>query len=156
LSLEALVEIYATREAIEGMLASEAARQRPGTPPREIEELLAMQKTEVLRGEDFVELDRRFHRAIYATTGFQIAIDVLERLLDQSERYARMYAQQPSERRRSFAEHRQILEAVRAGEADRARELTSRHIDRGRGMLTQFVSERLNREQGEGAADGTS
>jgi len=138
LSIEDLEDVYATRSAIEAMLAREVTLRAGPQDRVAIEQLL---EGGGAGGNEFVDLDRRFHLGLYELTGFRTALSFLDRLLDRSERYARVYAQHETGLRRSVTEHRQIFEAFAAGDAVEAERLTAEHISWG-------VSTRSKSEEG--------
>lgn len=153
LSVAHLNDVYATRRAVEGMLAAEAASRVEDSSLAEAEQVLEQQirATEMGSAEvDFVELDRGFHTSLYRLSAFRNALEIVNRLLDLSERYARMYAKQAASRQRSIEEHMRILDAIGAGNAELARELTEQHIERGRLSLSDVIGRR-DEEPNEGA-----
>lgn len=70
-----------------------------------------------------------FHRAIYAPSGKQHLMTVLESLWQKADRYLRLVWQLASWQSTSFAEHQQILEAVAAKDKRLAKRLTKEHIE---------------------------
>jgi DNA-binding GntR family transcriptional regulator len=143
LSRDHLEDIYATRQAVEGVLARKAA-QRGGEDAFAAAAELLERQASVLSGRadlDFVDLDRGFHLAIYQASGYRTALETVNRLLDLSERYARVYARHAHGPQRSIDEHQSILLACKAGRADEARRLTERHIEHGQRFLQGLVGE---------------
>jgi DNA-binding GntR family transcriptional regulator len=86
------------------------------------------------RGE-YAELtlaNRRFHRILYARCGNPLIISALDDLQDQLALYAvsMLWSEESPSWEPEFAEHQEILTAVGAGDADRAGELMTAHIER--------------------------
>jgi DNA-binding GntR family transcriptional regulator len=72
--------------------------------------------------------NREFHRALYQECGNPLLVAALDDLRDQTALIsAAAWQQQPSWQREA-GEHRTILAAVAAGDADRAGELLAAHI----------------------------
>jgi DNA-binding GntR family transcriptional regulator len=143
LSRDHLEDVYATRQAVEGVLARQAALRGGEEAFAAATELLERQ-TSVVSGQadiDFVDLDRSFHLAIYQASGFRTALEIVNRLLDLSERYARVYARHAHGPQRSINEHQRILQACIAGRPDEARRLTERHIEQGQRFLKGLVGQ---------------
>lgn len=152
LSIADLDDVYATRRAVEGMLAAESSARAQPAAFDDVEQLLEQQAQALQAGDsdelDFVELDRVFHTRLYGLTAFRNALEILDRLLDLSQRYAQVYAREPRGRQQSIDEHRRILEACRLGDAETARRLTEQHIERGRRSLSETIeSEQAERRE---------
>ena len=104
--------------------------------------------------DKFVELDRRFHRDLYAASGYERTLEILDRLRDNSDRYIRFYAVYQHGAEQSIREHHEILAAVRAGHAAGVRAITARHIMRGAMTLQKLAAEQGAAEQKQTRGDG--
>lgn len=88
-----------------------------------------------------------FHRAIYAPCGKHHLMNVLESLWQKADRYLRLVWQLASWQSTSYAEHREILEAVEAKDKRLAKRLTKAHITAaGQVMLEALGSHQANAE----------
>ena len=72
----------------------------------------------------------QFHAALVSACGLQWLMRFRNTLYEQSERYRRMAVAIRSSGRDIDAEHRAIVEAVLAGDAERAARAMARHIER--------------------------
>ena len=80
--------------------------------------------------EAWTAMHGQFHATLVAACGLQWLMRFRNTLYEQSERYRRMAVAIKSSGRDIDAEHRAIVEAVLAGEADRAAREMARHIER--------------------------
>jgi DNA-binding GntR family transcriptional regulator len=90
---------------------------------------------------------RRFHRAIYCASHNEILISTLDDLWDKADRYRLVgLRDRTDERDRATTadEHRHLLDAVIAGNADAASAIMRRHI---RGSLGAKAASRLTRSE---------
>lgn len=139
---EALLEdIYASRRALEGMLAEMGARKLTAADIGTLSALIEGQEQVVEGGdvEGYVRLDRKFHSTLYRASGYEQSCALIERLRDTSDRYIRFYASNNHGAHKSILEHWKILRAAEKGEAEKARELTERHIADGYTVLVSIV-----------------
>ncbi|MFJ8488863.1 GntR family transcriptional regulator [Streptomyces sp. NPDC094038] len=117
-----LVEEHATRKAVPASAALVAR----------LAELLDRQKAEAAAGDlaAAAVTDRCFHAAIVRDGGNEILSRLYDQLRDRQLRMgvAIMNAH-PDRIAKSLTEHEEILDALRAGDADRAVGLVHRHVD---------------------------
>jgi DNA-binding GntR family transcriptional regulator len=117
-----LVEQHAVRKSSEPVRAGLIAR---------LEELLEEQRAHAADGDltAFALSDRCFHAEIVKSTGNAILTRLYDQLRDRQLRMgvAMMHAQ-PGRIAKSIAEHAEIMDAVRAGDADAAAEAVRRHV----------------------------
>ena len=75
---------------------------------------------------------RDFHRSVYRASDNAVLVDILEQLWDKSDRYRliglRASDDSPDDSARIRAEHEEILAAVEAGDAERARQVMRLHV----------------------------
>jgi DNA-binding GntR family transcriptional regulator len=129
LSEQELLEVFEMRRMLEPYAARKAAERRTPEQLAELRELIA-EGNESIRRRDIVSNSRingRFHSVIAEAVGNRIICDSLKDLQSRIRRY---YVDIDWKiRRDSFAEHKQIFEAVRDQDSDLAERLTSAHID---------------------------
>ncbi|MEU2420292.1 GntR family transcriptional regulator [Streptomyces sp. NPDC007851] len=130
-SAQEIADVVETR-----MLVEEHA-VRKAVPPSaplvgRLEELLDRQKAEAAAGDlaAAAVTDRCFHAEIVRAGGNEILSRLYDQLRDRQLRMgvAIMHAH-PDRIAKSLTEHEEILDALRAGDADRAVELVHRHVD---------------------------
>ncbi len=121
LRAEDLQEIYELRRLLE----ERAARHTLGTLDADAFERIALAARDcydAAAADDVIaelEANRRFHFAILASPDQPQTMRLIRLLWESTEAYRAMYYNSPAERRHSIESHDRILEAMRAGDADR-------------------------------------
>jgi DNA-binding GntR family transcriptional regulator len=113
-----VIERYAIERVIED----------PGDVPAQLHAAIDAQ-TALADAHEFVEADRAFHRTLVAGTNNAILLSLYDSLRDRQRRMSHATARLPERRRRSLAEHRQLADAVAAGDGARARDVLRTHLD---------------------------
>ncbi|MET7679281.1 GntR family transcriptional regulator [Streptomyces sp. NPDC005423] len=129
-SSQEIADVVETRQLVE----AHAARKAVPAPPaliRRLEELLDRQKAQAAAGDlaAAAVTDRSFHAEIVRSGGN----DILSRLYDQlRDRQLRMGVavmhSHPDRIAKTLTEHEEILEALRAGDAEAAVSVVHRHV----------------------------
>ena len=126
-------DIYKIRSLLEGLCARWATEHITEAQTTELEEIVLLsefhlQKQENGKAKQVSELDGKFHKILYEASDSRI----LEHVLSDFHKYvkmARMMSVGEKDRAaQSVKEHKQILEAIRQKDADKAEELANRHI----------------------------
>lgn len=144
-----MAEIYEILKALEPEAAAGLARR--GLAPAEAE-LLEAPTAEMERAvaagdlDAWAAADDRFHRNLLDLSPNRRLAAVITRLLDQAHRARMVTLRQRSRPERSTAEHRAILTAILAGDADRARTLFRAHRERADAELIAILEQ--NRPSG--------
>lgn len=97
----------------------------------------------------FAELNLKFHDTLFESSGRPFLCRTLRLLRSNAERYARMAAGMLVDLRQSQAEHRAILDAYRAGNADKVAELCRSHRDATRTRLLAHLDKTSTLEKAE-------
>lgn len=132
-SKEAVVQMAEVRRALEAEVAALAAQRRTRSDLKRIRLSITALDTAVASGGDGVLQDVAFHRSIADAARNPFLLDTLHylsRLLQGATRVTRAN----EARREDFAravrdEHERIVRAIEAGDATRARQAASRHMD---------------------------
>lgn len=130
LSKEEFLEAYQVREALE-MLAVRLAVPRMQPEQRARLEELMERMSECAASDDvdgFFEANAEFHLALVEASGNSRLQDTYRQLVEQMRRYRAGSLRLRGSLKRSIAEHRTILRAIDAGDAERAAHLVSEHI----------------------------
>lgn len=124
-----LAQIGDVRLQLEGHAAYRAAQRATAADKLEaealIDELDALRPTE----EELMRIDARIHRFVYRCARNPYLEATLDRLLNLSLRIWLRVIDRLPHLEASVLEHRELLVAVRDGEADRARDLASAHVE---------------------------
>ena len=140
-SKEAVVQMAEVRRALEAEVAALAAQRRTQADLKRIRQSIAALDAAVAAGGDGVLQDVAFHRSLADAARNPFLLDTLHylsRLLQGATRVTRAN----EARREDFAravrnEHRRIVEAIESGDAARARQAASRHMDNAIARIEQ-------------------
>lgn len=134
-SPEEILDIYETRIVLEGMAARVAALRR--SPMDLIAMRRAAEQMEEVDTSDEVamaEANREFHRAIWRACRNESLSDLLSRLNLHLSRYPATTLTQPGRWEAAIREHREIIEAIAAQDANQADHLTTAHFTAARDL----------------------
>jgi DNA-binding GntR family transcriptional regulator len=143
LSPEEARDLVEIRLAVDPLAAALAAERRS---KEDIAEMRASFRIDALPDHPTAAdlgAHRRFHRAIYRASHNEILISTLDGLWDKADRYRLVgirEAIEPRDRSDTADEHRQLLDAVIAGDSDAASAIMLRHV---RGSLGAKAASRL-------------
>jgi DNA-binding FadR family transcriptional regulator len=145
-SVQAVLDLMELRMGIEIEAAGLAAQRRDREAFRKVEKTLRAFEEAIDRGEDAVEADFNFHRALVAATGNEYFVSFLDYLgwhiiprrnIQVSTQDA---ASQQSYLKKVHAEHKKIARAIEAGDPRAARAAMRRHLERGRERYASFAA----------------
>ena len=123
-------DIYMIRSLLEGLCAKLATEKITKEQLEEMEENIYLAQFHASKGhmDQMAELDNRFHDILYEACDSKM----LEHTLRDYHQYVLRVRQKTlSTNTRGLAsndEHRRIMEAIKAGDADRAEQLANKHI----------------------------
>jgi DNA-binding GntR family transcriptional regulator len=129
LSLSDLLEVYRIRELLEAEAVRAALPLMTGADVERLEEAerdirQAAASTAVFA---MAQANRRFHFALIAACGMPRLVRIIEVLWDTTDVYRSVYFTEQVNRDRVNGEHRELVEAVRAGRADLTLEVLDAH-----------------------------
>ncbi len=127
-------DIYVIRIALEGVAARLAA-QRASLAEIEMLAQLNEQIAAATRRRDvqtLPALNKQFHEAIYRATRNKRLADLLNTMHDSVQRFKRSTLSNPKRADEALEEHRQILEAIRNRDPDRAEALARQHKEKAK------------------------
>ncbi len=143
-------DIYMMRSLLEGLCAKWATESISKEQMEEMEENIFLSEFHASKGhvEQMTELDNRFHEIMYEACNSKI----LEHALKDYHQYVmRVRKKTLSTQDRSVAsnaEHRGIMEAIRAGDGELAQSLANRHmINAYENMLRNGFLEQYEKEE---------
>lgn len=128
---EDLADIYKIRIRLEGLASSMAAERMSDEEKRALAETVELSEFYLGKGdvEKLKELDTSFHIIIYKASGSRTLSKILSELHRNIRSYRKLSLTVPGRLEKSIEEHKEILEAIQSGDAKRADEITSRHIE---------------------------
>ncbi len=127
---EDLIDIYKIRMRLEGLASALAAERISREDLATLRESVELAEFYISRNdaEHLKELDTQFHAIIYRASGNRMLNKTLSELHRNITSYRKMSLAVPGRLERSVGEHREILKAIEAGDAERADSLTCAHV----------------------------
>lgn len=134
-------DLYDLREVVEGLAARRAAERMDAAALSELDSLL--EQSRACLGEPnyarYSHLDVAFHSAIAKASGSPPIQQVLESLRSQTRLLMATSVTLAGRLERSYAEHREIVEALRTGNAERAEQVARAHIRAVRDAVLEYL-----------------
>lgn len=142
-------DIYMIRSLLEGLCARWATEHITKEQMEEMEENVYLAKFHAEKGhlEQLAELDNRFHDIMYEACDSKMLEHQLKDFHQYVLRVRRKTLNSANRGPKSNAEHEQIMEAIRSGDADLAEQLANRHmINAYENMVQNGLYEAYQRE----------
>jgi GntR family transcriptional repressor for pyruvate dehydrogenase complex len=124
-----LPEVIETRDALETKIAALAAARRTDEDMARIDDALAAMEADVEAGGRGVEGDERFHGAVTAAAHSLLLARLMDEIGDLIRETRIESLSQPDRPRNSLAGHREVAEAIRAGDAAGASAAMHAHVE---------------------------
>ncbi len=129
ISITDLQKIFELRIVLEGFCARMAAQRITQDQLERIEVVLRdLEDLQDGSSTALMTIDKRFHRLLYRAAGNEFLTEVLDRLYDFSLRLWYLVLGSLDDVRHSIEQHHQMVEALRARDAERAEALVQAHI----------------------------
>ena len=128
---EDLVDIYKIRMRLEGLASKDAAARISPEEKKRLSDSVELSEFYIQKKdtEHLKELDTEFHRIIYKASGNRLLYKTLSELHGNITAYRKLSLSSGDRLERSVREHRDILNAILAGDGELADRLTSLHIE---------------------------
>ena len=125
-----LIDIMNIREQVEGLVAYYATVNMTPEGLKELTHIVDLQEFYFNKGdiEHLRQVDDQFHDALCRLSRRTVIEDTLVPLLRKTRRFRRISMNDPDRIVKTQAEHRRIYDAIAAGNASLARDLTTEHI----------------------------
>lgn len=144
LSTANLIDIYASRGALESMLGQAATEKINEDGINTLQRLVEEQENAADENniEKYVHLDRQFHCVFYAYSEYDYSCNLVDRLRNLSDRYIYYYAlDKHTNVHKSILEHYKMVRHIRQKQADVVGNLIQTHIEDGCQTLLKIVEE---------------
>lgn len=140
LSVAELVEVYRLRELLEAEAIRAAVPLLSDADLDGIEELL--ERVEAAQADlgALTAANRRFHFAIFEASDRPRLVRILHQLWDATEAYRALYFQQAASRERIALEHRALMQALRARDAELAAGIQDEHRRNSAGAVSALLT----------------
>ncbi|MEU6376889.1 FadR/GntR family transcriptional regulator [Streptomyces sp. NPDC046909] len=134
---DSLLQLLELREAVETGLVSRLAGRLPEGDLVELDGLVGRMGQQAAHGGDgLADTDRAFHATLYRGLDNALLSEVLEAFWDAFHRVRTDLGGVPQDPRITCRQHREILDAVRSGDAIRAEEAIREHFGNIRARLS--------------------
>lgn len=129
---EDIADTYRIRMRLEGLASAMAAKRMSDEDRRALTESVELSEFYFRKrdAEKLREQDTVFHRIIYEASGNRLLSKILTDMHRNIKLYRKRALSNPERTESSVREHREIMEAILAKDAELADKLTSRHIER--------------------------
>jgi DNA-binding GntR family transcriptional regulator len=144
LSRQEISDIYAVRMQLDPEAARLACRVAPDETLEEVRSILAATSTAqagALSPLDRLQINRNFHRAIYAASGNDTLTSILDSLWDRCDRYRRQLLKDDKTVEASAKEHQEMVDAFCAREEQRLAKLVKSHLHGSAETLIKLLSD---------------
>lgn len=132
ISQEDLSDIYGMRMRLEGLAAARAAERRSEEDAARLSEIVELAEFYIAKGDAdrLRDLDSDFHASVYLASGSRMLASTLSDLHRMIGSYRARALGDGHRAPASVKEHREILEAILAKDAEKADRLASAHVAR--------------------------
>jgi DNA-binding GntR family transcriptional regulator len=142
LSIAMLLEMFQMMAELEGLCASFAARRARPEQRRQLQEIHA--RLVCIFDEDdpeqFYEVNREFHEAVYAAANSEFIADQTLALRNRVSPYRRYVTFQPGRMAATLDEHEEVLKAILASNPAAAQQAMRSHVNLLGDNLTDFIA----------------
>lgn len=148
-SLSEIGEIFDLRTLIEVDMFRRSIPNMTDADFKQCEDILNRMETSY--DEDDVSewgaLNDDYHSALCSASGQKMAVEILDRLSAQSDRYVRMHLSVMKQRDQAKEEHRELLKLAMTGEVEEACALLNRHVQRTKDELLELIAAKRAAEE---------
>ncbi len=132
ITINDLIDTYRIRMRLEGLASSMAAGKLTEEDKKALEESVELAEFYMKKqdAEHLKELDTDFHSTIFRASGNRMLYRILSELHRNIRTYRKLSLTVPGRLEKTMNEHREILNALIEGDAEKADMLTSLHIER--------------------------
>ena len=138
-----IMDMYEIRVRTEGLAARMAAENITEEGKKELLEIVELQEfyTEKGDADNIKNMDSKFHKALYKLSGSTVLFHTLYPLHKKVMKYRKASVQNSSRAKNSSGEHREICNAIAAGNGVLAEELTVKHVKNARDHILKNTTD---------------
>jgi DNA-binding GntR family transcriptional regulator len=142
LSADDLIELYRIRQILEAEALAQAVLEVSDADIADIESILEQVEQAAESGdvERLTEANRAFHFAIIELSGMNRLSRLIRQLWDASDIYRTVYFRDPVNRERVHSEHREIIDALKARDAQALIGAQNSHREQAVAALKPVIS----------------
>jgi DNA-binding GntR family transcriptional regulator len=142
LSADDLIELYRIRQILEAEALAQAVLEVSDADIADIESILEQVELAAESGdvERLTEANRAFHFSIIELSGMNRLSRLIRQLWDASDIYRTVYFRDPVNRERVHSEHREIIDALKARDAQALIRAQNSHREQAVAALKPVIS----------------
>ncbi len=122
------MELFEMRRMIEPDLAYLAAERATKEEIQMMKEVLDLQEEKIARGESGTDVDKSFHYIMARAAKNKVLLRITDNIIDLLAESREQYLQVEGRPQKSILRHREVLEAIRAREPERAEYCMLEHL----------------------------
>jgi len=122
------MELFEMRRMIEPDLAYLAAERATEEEIAMMEKVLALQEEQIARGEYGTDVDRNFHHIMVRAARNKAILRITDNIIDLLAESREQYLQVEGRPQKSIMRHREVLDAIRARDPERAEKCMLEHL----------------------------
>ena len=122
------MELFEMRRMIEPDLAYLAAERATEEEIAMMEKVLALQEEQIARGESGTDVDKSFHYIMARAAKNKAILRITDNVMDLLAESREQYLQVEGRPEKSILRHREVLDAIRARDPERAEESMRAHL----------------------------
>jgi GntR family transcriptional repressor for pyruvate dehydrogenase complex len=122
------MELFEMRRMIEPDLAYLAAERATEEEIAMMEKVLALQEEQIARGEFGTDVDRNFHYIMVRAAKNKAILRITDNIIDLLAESREQYLQVDGRPQKSILRHREVLDAIRARDPERAEKCMLEHL----------------------------
>ncbi len=122
------LELFEMRRMIEPDLAYLAAERATKEEIEMMKEVLDLQEEKIARGESGTDVDKSFHYIMARAAKNKVLLRITDNIIDLLAESREQYLQVEGRPQKSILRHREVLEAIRAGDPERAEKCMLEHL----------------------------
>lgn len=138
-----IADMYEIRIRTEGLASAWAAKSISEEGKKELIEIVELQEFYTAKKDidNIKNMDSKFHEIVYKNCGSIVLSDMLHQLHKKLAKYRKASVSYGDRAFQSTGEHREILNAILAGDGDLAEKLTIQHIKNAAKNMEKIKSE---------------
>lgn len=143
ISEKSLRDVLEVRRSLEALAIELACERMEAEELAELEMAQEAFKAAIASGDamKIAETDEGYHDVIYKGTRNDRLVQILNNLREQMYRYRLEYIKDEDKRQMLYLEHDKILQAIRLGQVDEAKEVMREHIDNQEITVSKNIKE---------------
>ncbi|OZC55497.1 hypothetical protein CH267_13045 [Rhodococcus sp. 06-621-2] len=127
-TIDEIFDLYEAREIVEAATARAAAKRRTPADLARLREWMTRMGRPDLDAQERISANRDFHAAVWRASHNDFLTDALERLYESSWQYMTSTLVKRDRWHDAQKEHLELMEAIEAGDGDKAADIITRHL----------------------------